>query len=662
MEQERKDQEQVTTERRNNLPEKFQYLILDDTQTFRLYEERNKVGIKMLKAILGKTIETNFRGEILNGFTMSDRNKEVGFLSQLYGGNAMFTVMNRYNVELRDYQIERTKQTILYVLNYLEDNDNCYDLNPILDPDVNEKLFVAPGNNYIGAMTWALSLFVSARVAQRNGIIEFTQDEQNRIFKQIRVIIKFFVENVVTDNESKPLGWGYTNGCTEPSLFFTYSVIESFADFDDNVLGGVLESEEKQELKRDNDLVEYINSRGYDGDETLTDRFVNICFELGDRAWVLFKDVLRNDCFSDRFDEKFAVITKEEIFRSSRSSVLFNTLYIIFILFYSYTNVRKAEKDPEEAKEIVETMRLALQLVQNIYDELTAMGKESIVDKHIIAFDQPHSEIKDFGKLLNEESIQASPFLPMFVKANNLISYYILQFPQKQMSEFFDDMINEMNEHSEWLWDKRRFDILSSERYFEAFADFFDYYDAYERSYAEKAKHEDDLKKEIKAQITPGIERAAKTRVDKDHKKEMKQLRENMAKEFPIEAAMNERIEQKIQERAMGILTESIDAIIKYNTASKNEKEDIEKSFTESQKKLKESIENLMMSYLADDVRIKANAANEMNPDLLSNAVKEDVAKFISAFVEFIAAHNANLPEDKKLSMADIFKIISNKD
>ena len=68
-----------------------------------------------------------------------------------------------------------------------------------------------------------------------------------------------------------------------------------------------------------------------------------------------------------------------------------------------------------------------------------------------------------------------------------------------------------------------------------------------------------------------------------------------------------------------------------------------------------------MMSYFADDIRIKAQSANEMSELLLAESVKADMHKFMSAFVEFIAYNNANLPEDKKLSLADTFKLITNK-
>ena len=643
--------------RREDLPKKFQFLILDETQTFRLYVKRELIGEKFLSSIEKKRDGVDFRGNPQSGFYLSDRNKEVGLLSQLYGGNAMFTIMNRYGVELNDEQKKQTKDTILYVLKYLKDNDNCYDLNPVLDPDVNNELFVDRGNKYFGSMTWALSLFVSARVAQRKGIITFTESETEQIFTHIRGIIKFFVENVV-GTEDQPLGWGYANGCSEPSLFFTYSVIEAFADFDDNVLGGVLNEEDVQSLQRDDELIEFINSRGFEGDDPLTTRFVNICFALGDRAWDIYKDVLRTDCFSDTFGYDFTRIQKEEIFRSSRSSVLFNTLYVIFILFNSYANVR----NENEKTEIVNTMTLALQLIQNIYDELCAIGKESIVDKHIIAFDQAHEEIKEFGRLLNEESIQASPFLPMFVKANNLIALHILKFPQKQMSNFFDTMLLEqMNGMNDWLWDKRRFDILSTERYFEAVADFFDYYDTYERSYAEKSKAEEEIRVDVEKKISPTLEAKVKRRVEAAHKREINQIKKNVAEEFPIETLMNERIESKISARAMGILTETIDSIIEYNNAPQKEKEEKEKKFTPEQKKFKESVERLIMSYFADDIRIKSRAANEMSEDILADALKDDIAKFMSAFVEFIAYNNATLPEEKKLSMADVFKIIANK-
>ena len=95
--------------------------------------------------------------------------------------------------------------------------------------------------------------------------------------------------------------------------------------------------------------------------------------------------------------------------------------------------------------------------------------------------------------------------------------------------------------------------------------------------------------------------------------------------------------------------------------APQKQKMAIEETFTAEQKVLKESFEKLIFSYFADDIRVKSRAANEMDEKILSDAVKDDFNKFMSAFVEFIAYNNANLPEDKKSSLAEIFKIIINK-
>ncbi len=635
------------------LPAKFRFLIKDQDETFRLYVDRSEIGKKVLASLEGKRDGVDSLGNPTEGFYLSSRNKEVGLLGQLYGGNALFTLINRYGLEMTPEIAGQAKDCLDYVLKYLKDNGDCYDLNPVLDAEVNNELFADKCNNYVGAMTWALSLFCAARVAQRRGMLEFTEQEQAQIFKQIRNIVKFFVANVI-GTEERPLGWGYANGCTEPSLFFTYSVVEAFADFDDNILNG-------SDLGPDEELIAAIDAvKGEEiaQEDKLTYRYQQLCFKIGDRAWALFKDVLKTDFFSDNFSESFKVISKDEILNSSRSSVLFNTLYVIFTMFYSYTNVR----NEDESEEIVNSMTLALQLIQNFYDELRAVGKDSIVDRHIIAFDQPHDTIKDFGKLLNEETIQASPFLPMLVKANNLIAYYILEFPQQQMRELFDMMLDaQMEGENNWLWDKRRYDLLSTERYLESIADFFDYYDKYERNYADKSTTDTQRRKEITAEITPRVEQRMKKNLEAAHKKDIDEIRRNMEKEYPIEVSINQRIDQKIEERAMSMLTDAFDKIIAYNSAPQKQKPQIEQTFTPEQKKLKDGMEALLMSYLADDIRVKARAANEMSEKVLGDAVKADMAKFFAAFIEFIAYNNAILPDEKKLSMADVFKLLANK-
>lgn len=632
------------------LPTKFHFLIKDMDQTFRHYVDRGEIGKRILASLEKRMDGVNALGNPETGFYMSSKNKEVGLLSQLYGANAMFSLMNRYNVEMTDEQKAQMKASLNYVIDYLADNNNCYDLNPVLDPEINAELFTDGNNNYVGAMTWALSLFCQVRVSERRGLIELTADEHKMVFKHIRHIVKFFVNSVVGTSD-KPLGWGYANGCDEPSLFFTYSVVEAFADFDDNIL-------QTADIGADEELITYINTSDT-GSDPYTETFRDICFKIGDRAWDLFKDVLKTSFFSDNFSENFKVITKDEILNSSRSSVLFNTLYVIFILFYSYTNRRHADTDGDE---IVDSMTLALQLIQNFYDELRAKGKDSIVDRHIIAFDQTNKRIKDFGRLLNEESIQASPFLPMLVKANNLIAFYILEFPQQKMQELFDMMlIAKMDSEDEWLWDKRKFDILSTERYIESVADFFDYYDRFERNYADKSTTDKQRRDEIEAKLTPRLEKKILQDLEKKHQKDITDAENKIHEIYTIEHTLNQRIDQKVEERAIGMLNGAMEKVVKYNSAIASEKAAIEETFTPYEKGFKDGFEKMLMSYFADDIRFKSQDVNEMSEELLTNAVQADIQKFMREFVGFIARNNAKLPDEKKLSLADTFKLITNK-
>ncbi len=630
------------------LPTKYHDLIQDMDETFRLYKDRSEIGKKVLASLERRRDGVDESGKPKNGFYMSSKSKEVGFLSKVYGANAMFTLMNRFGIEMTAEQKTQMKSDLNEIMQDIKAHKEHYTLAPVLDKETNYELFVDEGNDYVGAMTWSLSLFCQARVAERNGTFSFTEEEHDELFKRIKDIIKFFVKNVIGTSEN-PLGWGYANDCKEPSLFFTYSVVEAFADFDDNVLAGGT-------LGRDHDLIGFIDT-AESGSDCYTQLYQDICFKIGDRAWDIYKDVLKSDFFSDNFSENFKVVSKDEILNSSRSSVLFNTLYVIFILFYSYTNGRHADTDGEE---IVDSMTLALQLIQNFYDELCAIGKESIVDRHIIAFDQQHKWVDDFGKILNEENIQASPFLPMLVKANNLIAYYILLFPQKKMGELFDMMlIAKMDD--EWLWDKRKYDILSTERYLESIADFFDYYDKFERSYAERSINNVKLKKDFEAELTPKIYEEVRTKLEDSHKKNVEKIKRTMSKNYPVEVAINNKIDAMIKERSLALLNESIEKIIQYNHESKARKNEMKDSFDAGELRLYENLGKLVMSYFAEDVRIKAQSANEMDEKLLADSVQADMHKFMTAFVEFIAYNNAKLPDEKKLSAADIFKIITNK-
>lgn len=636
--------------------------------TFRIYKDRSYFGLKLLNDLIDKRDGDYKKGDhVYHGFYLNDRNKDVGLLSQLYGASGLFTLVNRYNVmnaiakdtEPADRLLRGIKSALYDVLDYVEENG--YDLNPYIDQRTNDHLFHEGANRenmYIGAMTWALSLFVSALKALRTNSIDFRRnaddrDEEVKSFKlrlyvQIEKIIHFFLDNVI--DEADCFGWGYANGCIDPSLFFTYSVIEAYSDFEDNVM-----------TDRDDELLDYLNRNNSETDIPLEIRYRNLCFKIGDRTWEVYKEHLKTTFFSDKFSGEVIPISPAEIRNTSRSSVLFNTLYVIFILFYSYTNTRTQRYDiPGEVRneadreKIIGTITRGLQLVQNFYDDLKAEGNESIVDKHIISFNQRNILVPEFSKMLNDESIQASSLLPMLVKANNLVAYYILQFPQQSMTDLFDEALS-VKVEGKWLWENRRFDLLSTERYIEALADYFDYYDTYERNYAKKildsATIRAEERKKLQKQNDERFKRADAER-QKRFEQQMEEARIEVRSEIERDIRNEYTIEPRIEEKIIHMIDANMERVFRTYIVKGVEHISGDGELNAFETDFKTALSGLLRSGFAD-------ALNEVEEDkeITSREKKErfekelmlDFEDFIKNYFDFVAK-NLGQYERKRLS------------
>jgi hypothetical protein len=648
----------------------------DEDKTFRVYKDRKIVGDLIFKELIGKRKGVDSDNKPVEGFYLTSKNNEVGLMSQLYGIVGLLSLISRYKVEPTKEEIKIIKNGINEIVRYIVDSKG-YDLSPYLDFKVNEDFFdktKAKNKNkpteYVGARTWAMALFTLVRKLHVDGIITFSEDEMEKIKARIRGNIKFFIHNVIysKDGESKPIGWGYANDCEEPSLFFTYSVIEAFADFDDVCVGSSLLSADAKKIGSeanndgfavcDDELLKYINE-GNQG-EPLEKQLAKICLEMGDRAWDIFGDALKNSFFGDRFDYKsgegISIVSKDEISNSSRSSVLFNNLYVIFILFYTYKNRRLNQSDKLDT-EIKSSMSLSLQLIQNFYDELTLKDKDSIVDRHIIAFDQKHNKHTRLSRELNDASIQASSLLPMLAKAHNLMALHVYRFPQQEMGELLDKMLDAKLDN-EWLWENRKYDLLSTERYLEAIADFYDYYDTFEKHYADKSKSNTEIRKEVtkdvRGKLEPRIAQELEIKLKKKHDQEIEAVKKETANLYPIETQLN----QRINEKTIALICDTLNSLSSYNVLSDGEKR--KKTLSDIEQKLHIALQNYFDSLFARFLKNVTEDYEKEKIDKLKEASKNDFYDTVEAFFEFIAEHNINEQGVSKLSLKDIFTVITN--
>ncbi|MCL2218338.1 MAG: hypothetical protein FWB94_00405 [Chitinispirillia bacterium] len=643
--------------------------VASQDKILRRYKDRGVVG-KLIFDSLWKYREGTDGDGMSEGFYLTSKDKEAGLMSRLYGLNGLLSLINRFNVEPDDEQKEFIKRGVGIVCAHIEKHG--YDLSPYLDSSINDHYFRSRERrrngdrySYIGARTWGLSLFLAARKAhllyekhledpeKYNQIgIDFT-GEMKLIKKNIKDNVEFFVDNVIKIG-GEELGWGYTDatdqGLKEPSLFYTYSVTEVFSDFEDACMHIETFDTKGNVVEKDKALLEYINADDNVADtdsKPLATRFKDICFKIGDLVWKKFKDGLKTELFTDSLINPQKV-SRDEIEKTSRSSVLFNNLYAIFILFYTYKNNRPGGKNEKNNEEVRTAMSLGLQMIQTLYDELETAGKESIVDRHIVAFDQKHQHHERFNKELNDASILASTLLPMLVKANNLIAYYVYRFPQQKMGRLLDKMLIAKFEN-EWLWENYKFDLLSTERYLEAIADFYDYYEKYEIMYV---KNVDDLEKMVEDRVQCEkklLEDKIKGDVDERHRKDIENVKSEETKNYPVEKILRE----EIRKRALDAVTDALKNLSTYNrleNKNENEKKD------ERELKLQETLHGYIESCFAESFRIVVDKNSKVEPKKLEDAARKYINDAVEGFLQFVA-ENA-WKGDSRLSLNEIFNVI----
>lgn len=571
------------------------------TETFKNYADVKELGEHILQSLWQKTVKVN--GEL--HFISDDKEKRIGFMSDVFGCTGIFALINRMHVELPEEYRADLRDCLINILLYIENNG--YNLAPYISDKKNEILFsnVYP---YIGAMTWTLSLLASIRKATKSGLIDLDQRYDDLVIKHIRKIINKFNESVIGTPEN-PLGWNYTMDCKKPSLFFTYSVLEAFSDFEDNVM-----LEDNDGNSADTELLSLIND-GKSNSHIEKD-WAATCKKIAENVWQKYKDILKTDLVSDDFLENIKAVSKEDILKSSSSNALFNTIYIVFILVYGYANVRESETERED---VIVTMDAALQNVQRIYEQLSKENKEYVVDTYYMNYQSLHEEKKEtYIKLLNSERLIDARIVPILVKANNLVAFYISKYPQKQMSTLFLELFDRMNSQ-DWVWDNMNYDVENTERYIEAIADFYMYYDTYEKEYAQRLKSKKEREKEAEDRVAKRIEKRLKEQI----KQEMAYAHESELEAVKQSYMLENLLRKSIKDSFCELLTATVNHIIEANYGEDTVLQEYEKN-------LQAAFEKMFFSFLDKFVRVNAESDAEIAQ--LRTKLKEDFEKFADAW------------------------------
>ncbi len=262
-------------------------------------------------------------------------------------------------------------------------------------------------------------------------------------------------------------------------------------------------------------------------DATLYRELEKRCKLVSHEIWRLVK----ND-FSDSFfyNDLRTKVNQEDIRMSTTSDVLFNSVYIINCLvdsgldedFLNSQQIALAKGDNKAASaylreynEMLETCQLASQRALRSYELLKKEGKEYIVDQFLIGFNERFDTHADLIKELRKLRMRVFSLLPLLIRTNNVISEYLVRYPQATMSKYLGYIMENRRADSKsskltWIWESDGFFSASNYYYVAALGQFYAYYEKYEKTYIEIDQNNEEDKSAIKAAHLAELESTGK--------------------------------------------------------------------------------------------------------------------------------------------------------
>ena len=201
------------------------------------------------------------------------------------------------------------------------------------------------------------------------------------------------------------------------------------------------------------------------------------------------------------------------------------------------------------------------------------------------------------------------------------------------MRGLFLDLFKEMNQ-GDWLWDGSRYDVKITERYIEAIADFYDYYNEYEKTYA---AFDDEKQKAIKAEQDNAklkiAEIEAKHRAEEERlRAELLAVRQDAANQYAVETAMRKLIDERAIKAVIGLL----EKVIEGNGEKLPYKEDDMPNDTQ---KLNALVPRVLYSYIYRI--IEAREGDKKSANNRSEKVRDELNRSLLELLDALCNGNA---------------------
>ncbi|MCL2283172.1 MAG: hypothetical protein FWC26_07635 [Fibromonadales bacterium] len=235
--------------------------------------------------------------------------------------------------------------------------------------------------------------------------------------------------------------------------------------------------------------------------------------KISSDIWEVVKDKLEDKFVYDDFNFKEA--TDDAIKSGGQTNALFAGLLLIniclyskydFVVYYTQSSERFSDGSEKFGKKafnnMQNTMLLHIQRTQRFFDKLEK-GKEFGVDSLILRFSEDFEDENDHetAKRLRKQLIRITSLTPMLLKTNNLVSQFVVKYPQKQMGESLDRIgekrFKDKDSKPRWSWEADGYHAMSNYYYVGAIFDFYDYHEKYEKKYISYTDNVKELREQL---------------------------------------------------------------------------------------------------------------------------------------------------------------------
>lgn len=218
--------------------------------------------------------------------------------------------------------------------------------------------------------------------------------------------------------------------------------------------------------------------------------------------WNKIGEAIEDKFFYD--DHELTVANNEAIENGGQTNALFSGLLSIGIMLNAAYDVKINNDVGEKAcLKMQEAMLLHIQKTQRFFDDLEERGNAFGVDTLILRFSQKINDVvkeetgeratdglsdKELADRLRKHYIRVNSLIPLLLKTNNILSKYVIRYPQKQMGESLAQISRQRVRDSKtgmvkWLWETDKYNAVATYYYVDGIFSFYEYYNTYEKPF-----------------------------------------------------------------------------------------------------------------------------------------------------------------------------------